>query len=46
MVNRVFRGVRVHRIMMRCFLGGVAGEVRNSSIRRAATAKPKPLHTC
>jgi hypothetical protein len=43
MVNRVFIGERVHRIKMRCFLGDVDGEVRNSSMSREAVENPKPL---
>jgi len=36
MVNRVFMGERVHRIRTRCLFGGVAGEMRNSSMSLAA----------
>lgn len=45
-MNRVFSGVRVVRIRIRCFVGGVSDEVRKSSINRAAIAKPKPLESC
>ena len=43
MVNRVLRGVRVQRIRIRCLLGEVEGEVMNSSMRREAIPKPRPL---
>jgi hypothetical protein len=37
-VNRVFMGDRVQRTRIRCLLGEVEGEVRNSSMSRAAIA--------
>jgi hypothetical protein len=43
MVNRVLRGLRVQRMMIRCLLGEVDGETMNSSMRRDVIAKPRPL---
>lgn len=45
-MNRVFRGVRVQRMRIKCLVGGVSDEVRNSSINLEAMAKPKPLESC
>ena len=45
-MNLVFIGERVQRIRTRCLLGGVDGEVRNSSMSRAAIAYPRPLLEC
>jgi hypothetical protein len=44
-VKRVLRGVRVQRIKIKCLLGGVEGAVMNSSMRRKAIAKPRPLQS-
>lgn len=43
MVRRDFMGERVQRIRTRWLLGGVEGEVMNSSMRRDAIACPRPL---
>lgn len=45
MVKRVLRGVRVVMIRTRCLVGGVEGDVRNSSMRRVAIPNPRPLGT-
>ena len=44
MVRRDFNGERVVSTSTRCLLGGVEGEVKNSSMRRSAMEYPRPLH--